>query len=239
MLTATTSSLSLTYYVDAVNIDPMPVRDLDHLGAQPVRAYHHGQLNDALVDAGVQLAREGGPDALVIRELSRRVGVSHNAAYRHFPDRDALLAAVSARCMALFAVLIERRVGQVPLEDDRVSLAMARLRACGQAYVEFALTEPGLFHTAFSPPTPYTEQVRHTGVGESGLTPYELLGERLDELVEVGALPPERRPGAELSAWSAVHGYAALLLDGPLRGMSPEDRTRGMDQLLATIHRGL
>ncbi len=203
------------------------------------RSYHHGQLHDALLEAGVELAREGGPDALVIRELSRRVGVSHNAAYRHFPDRDALLAAVSARCMARFAVLIEHRVGEVPNEPDPVALAMARLRACGQAYLEFALTEPGLFHTAFSPPTPYTEEAWHMGVGESGLTPYELLGARLDELVEVGALPPDRRPGAELSAWSAVHGYATLLLDGPLRGMSPADRTHGMDQVLATIHRGL
>jgi AcrR family transcriptional regulator len=203
------------------------------------RAYHHGQLHDALLEAGVDLARQGGPDALVIRELSRRVGVSHNAAYRHFPDRDALLAAVAARCMGLFATLIERRVGDVPPEEDRIALATARLHACGQAYLEFALTEPGLFHTAFSPPTPYTEQVWHTGVGESGLTPYELLGARLDELVEVGALPAERRPGAELSAWSAVHGYATLLLDGPLRDMSLEDRTRGMDQVLATVHRGL
>ncbi|HXW79286.1 MAG TPA: TetR/AcrR family transcriptional regulator [Acidimicrobiales bacterium] len=217
----------------------MGVGDEDRSESGDVRAYHHGQLHDALLEAGLDLARQGGPDALVVRELSRRVGVSHNAAYRHFPDRDALLAAVAARCMALFAVLIERRVGAVPPDGDQVALAMARLRACGQAYLEFALTEPGLFHTAFSPPTPYTEQIWHTGVGESGLTPYELLGVRLDELVAVGALPAERRPGAELSAWSAVHGYATLLLDGPLRGMSPDDRTRGMDQLLATVHRGL
>jgi AcrR family transcriptional regulator len=218
---------------------PMRVSSQDHPNGEQPRAYHHGQLHDALLEAGVELAREGGRDALVIRELSRRVGVSHNAAYRHFPDREALLAAVAARCMALFALLIERRVGEIPIDDDLVSLAMTRLRACGQAYLEFALTEPGLFHTAFSPPTPYTEQVWHTGVGESGLTPYELLGARLDELVTVGSLPPERRPGAELSAWSAVHGYATLLLDGPLRGMSPADRTHGMDQLLATVHRGL
>jgi AcrR family transcriptional regulator len=203
------------------------------------RSYHHGQLHEALLEAGVELARTGGPDALVVRELSRRVGVSHNAAYRHFPDREALVAHVAARCMALLALLIERRVADVPRQRSRAALATARLRACGRAYVEFALTQPGLFRSAFSPPNPYSGVVAEMGTGESGLGPYELLGARLDELVEVGTLPPERRPGAELSAWSSVHGYAALLLDGPLRDLPAAERAEGLDRLLDMVERGL
>ena len=59
-------------------------------------AYHHGDLAQALVDAGLEVTRAGGPSALTIREVTRRVGVSPNAAYRHFPDRLALLRAVSS-----------------------------------------------------------------------------------------------------------------------------------------------
>jgi AcrR family transcriptional regulator len=205
----------------------------------PDRAYHHGQLRAALLDAGVELARAGGPDALVIRELSRRVGVSHNAAYRHFPDRDSLLAQVAARCMARFAELIEERVGGVVDPGDPAALAWDRLGACGRAYIEFALTEPGLFRTAFSPPTPYHDQYGSLGVGPSGLDPYQLLGARLDELVATKALPAERRPGAEISAWASVHGYATLLLDGPLRGQSAVEQADGLEKVLHMVERGL
>ena len=61
------------------------------------RPYHHGNLRETLVAAGVELARTGGPDAVVLRAVSRQAGVSHNAAYRHFADHDELLAAVAAR----------------------------------------------------------------------------------------------------------------------------------------------
>ena len=61
--------------------------------------YHHGNLRETLVDAGMELARTGGPNAVVLRAVSRQADVSHNAAYRHFADHEDLLAAVSARCM--------------------------------------------------------------------------------------------------------------------------------------------
>jgi hypothetical protein len=77
------------------------------------------------------------------------------------------------------------------------------------------------------------------GVGESGLGPYELLGQRLDELVSVRAMPADRRPGAEYAAWSAVHGLSTLLTSGPLRELPEEERERALDVVLEGTARGL
>ncbi|MFE3880876.1 TetR/AcrR family transcriptional regulator, partial [Kitasatospora sp. NPDC059146] len=112
------------------------------------RPYHHGNLREALVAGGVDLARTGGPAAVVLRAVSRRAGVSHNAAYRHFAGHEALLAAVAASCMDRLGRLMLARSAAVDLPDE-VAAARARLDAIGRAYIDFALTEPGWFRTAF------------------------------------------------------------------------------------------
>jgi AcrR family transcriptional regulator len=202
------------------------------------RPYHHGQLRDALVDSGVALARSGGPEAVALRAVARGAGVSHNAAYRHFADLDALLRAVCERCMARLAVLMEQRIDE-SRHRDPTAAAWARLTAIGRAYVEFATTEPGWFRTAFAVPDGVQGLGPGEGVGPSGLGPYGLLGARLDDLVEVGAVPASRRPGLEYAAWSAVHGLSMLLLDGPLRSLPAAERRRAVDVVLATVARGL
>ena len=202
------------------------------------RPYHHGNLREALVQAGVELAREGGPDAVQLRAATRAAGVSHNAAYRHFADRDELLAAVSARCMASLAELMERGIRGVRKRDP-VAAAEARLNAIGQAYVGFATTEPGWFRTAFGLPRDHVGSSDAEAAGPSGLSPYELLSARLDELVEVGLISAQRRPGLEFGAWSAVHGLAALLVDGPLRTLGPTERDFALSVVLDVVGRGL
>ena len=107
--------------------------------AGPARQnYHHGDLRHALLSAGIDLAREGGPDAVVLREATRRVGVSPNAAYRHFADRDALLTAVSDAALAELAASIDAIFDRIP-EGDAETVARAQLRAVGTGYVAFAL----------------------------------------------------------------------------------------------------
>ena len=208
--------------------DPVPSPD-------QTRPYHHGNLRNALIDAAVELAREGGPDAIVLREVGRRVGVSHNAAYRHFPDRDALLTAVCARAMASLARLMEHEVA--PFGADAAGAGLG-LMAIGRAYVRFAVSEPGLFRTAFAIPEGHALAAEE-GVGDSGLAPLSLLGRQLDRLVDAGAMDPARRPGAEFTAWSAVHGMSTLRVDGPLRELPPADADAATERLLADIARGL
>jgi AcrR family transcriptional regulator len=203
------------------------------------RPYHHGRLREALVDAGVALARTQGPEAVVLRAAARTAGASHNAAYRHFADRDELIRAVCERCMSKLATLMEQRIAAAPADPDPVEFAWGRLDALGRAYVEFATTEPGWFRAAFAVPRGTHTFAPGEGVGPGGLGPYGLLNARLDELVEVGAMAPQRRPGAEYAAWSAVHGLATLVNDGPLRDVPAEEREYALGRVLDVVSDGL
>jgi AcrR family transcriptional regulator len=193
-----------------------------------VPSYHHGNLRAALIDTAVEQARAGGAGAVVLRDAARRTGVSHNAAYRHFADRDELVGEVAGCGMRALEDAMRARMADIPDEGDPGVRALLRLRETGRAYVHYALAEPGLFTTAFAAKgTP-------TRVG-----PYGILAEALDELVETGVLPADRRPGAELACWAAVHGFATLVLEGPLRDLPPADRERELDGLLDRVARGL
>ena len=201
--------------------------------------YRHGDLRRALIEAGMGLARAGGPKAVVLREATRRAGVAPSAAYRHFADRRALLDAVCSAAQAALAVAIEVELAGLSRGGDPADCARSRLRAVGVGYLGFARAEPGLFQTAFSASDNLRSAASPTRAGEGGLTPFQLLGAALDELVEAGVVPPERRPGAEFLAWSAVHGLAMLLIDGPLRGL---EHARAQDvgrRLIDMVERGL
>ncbi|MEV3990300.1 TetR/AcrR family transcriptional regulator [Streptomyces sp. NPDC049837] len=203
------------------------------------KTYRHGNLRHALTEAGLELAREGGPDAVVLREATRRAGVVPNAAYRHFKDRAALLHAVSQAAMAKVAVAMEEELASVPPAGDPVARARARFRAVGTGYLRFAQEEPGLFRIAFHVPGDMTHAADETAAGAGGKTPFELLGSALDDLVGVGVLPEERRPGAEFLAWSAVHGLAVLLIDGPLRGLLPSQAYDAGQHVIDMVERGI
>ncbi len=191
--------------------------------SRPVRrTYRHGDLYRALLDAGIALAREGGPSAIVLREATRRVGVAPNAAYRHFANHQALLEAVRAAALSLLAREIETEVNAARCLQDLRRRARAAFRAVGVGYLRFARREPGLFRTAFAArPFDVNEFGRGDAApqGASGMDPFELLGHTLDGMVEAGLLPRAQRPGAEFMVWAAVHGMAMLMLDGPLRSM--------------------
>ncbi len=193
----------------------------------PVRkTFRHGDLRRALLEAGIELARRGGPSAVVLREATRRVGVAPNAAYRHFSSHADLLRAVRAAALSLLAVAIEAEIAGLPRKKRPADAARATLRAVGTGYLKFALTETGLFQTAFSVPDPVENDIDSAKTGKSGLNPFQLLGSALDMMVAAGALSPERRPGAEYLAWSAVHGFAFLVIEGPLNGISGKDFQR-------------
>ena len=202
---------------------------MNSVSAHPAgkKGYHHGSLHSALVEASIALAREGGPDRVILREAARAAGVSHSAAYRHFADREALLAEVSGFARNELAAQMRRRVNRA--KDPR-----RRLRAVGLAYIDFALAEPGLFRTAF---TSHPATSPDTA-GDGATDPFGVLGQVLDEAQAAGLLDPRLRPGAEIAAWSAVHGLAGLLLDGPLpRNAAAIKLARG--QVLDLVERGL
>jgi AcrR family transcriptional regulator len=201
--------------------------------AQP---YHHGNLRPVLVDTAVELARTTGPDGVVLREVARRAGVSHNAAYRHFDDRAALLAEVSDRAMGDLEQAMRTRIDAVALTDPRAR-ATERLRETGRAYVAYALSEPGLFAVAFTAQEPGAA-ARPPSVHDA-VGPYAVLTAVLAELVDCGAVTPERRQGADVACWAMVHGFAVLHVDGPLRELPAGLRTPLLEAVLDVCERGL
>jgi AcrR family transcriptional regulator len=205
----------------------------------PRKTFRHGDLRRALLQEGIELARAGGPTAVVLREATRRVGVAPNAAYRHFSSHGDLLQAVRAAALSSLALAIEAEIAALPRRKLSADSARATLRAVGTAYLNFALKQTGLFRTAFSVPDRVEGDVDTAKTGDTGLNPFQLLGSALDMMVRAGALPPERRPGAEYLAWSAVHGLAFLLIEGPLSTLSGKDIHVLAEGLLRMVERGL
>jgi AcrR family transcriptional regulator len=206
----------------------------------PVRkTFRHGDLRRALLEAGIELARHGGPDAVVLREATRRAGVAPNAAYRHFSSHRELLEAVRAAALSSLALAIEQEIAGVRRSKRPAESARATLRAVGTAYLKFATTETGFFRTAFSVPSQVEGDVDPAKTGQSGLNPFQLLGSALDLMVEAGVLPRERRRGAEYLAWSAVHGLALLIIEGPLNRASGKEIHALSERLLQMVENGL
>ena len=188
-----------------------------------------GAVRDGLVAAGLELARAGGPDAVVLREATRMVGVVPNAAYRHFADRDELLAAVCAAAMRELAARMAAGVARVRGKYGDPGAARRRLRAIGTAYLEFARQEPGLFATAFALPQQHAYGAPDGGTGQDR-TPLDQLRAVLDELADAGVLDRRRRDGIEYPIWSTVHGLAVLTGQGPLRDL-PDATRRHLEKL--------
>jgi AcrR family transcriptional regulator len=212
----------------AVNIALMEFR-----GVQK-RGYHHGDLRNALIGAAAELAARGGPGSVTIRAAAREVGVTPTAAYRHFGGQEELLTAAKEHALAALREAMDREVSTQSQPSDPVNRALVKLGAIGRGYIAFARAEPGLFRTVFSPGAP----VLPTPEDRTGTGPFVMLLDLLDELVDVGYLGRERRPMAELAAWSMVHGLATLL-DGPLRELPVEVQDDAMVQSMIVLGHGL
>ena len=168
------------------------------------RPYHHGDLRTALLAAAIQEIESVGVEHLSLRSLAVEVGVSPSAAYHHFADKDALIAAVALEGFSM----LEQSVTQAAMDAPASSDPAARLGIAARAYVDFAVAHPHLFRAAFSghrPELPSTGRL------------HPLLGQLLDDVAESGAVPSELREGADAVVWAAVHGMATLVLEGYFR----------------------
>ncbi|WP_212991769.1 TetR/AcrR family transcriptional regulator [Actinoplanes auranticolor] len=207
-------------------------------------SYHHGDLRAALIGAGIDLAREGGPQALVLREVTRVVGVAPNSAYGHFPTLTALKKAVAQRARGDMAVAMKAHLdGVAPAEPaDAREAATTYLREVGRAYVQYALTEPGLFRTAMGgDPTGIrvpAAPADTSGDEDDRPRPRAFLERALTRLVEVGCLRPEDTGKAVTASWATVHGLSIMLLD-LLPQLTAEEKNMAIDDALAVLVAGL
>ncbi len=184
--------------------------------------YHHGDLRAAAIRTGIEMLEESGADELGLRALARRIGVSANALYRHFPNKEGLLNALAeAATDKLAAAQAEAAKKSVP--------GLVGLRAIGVAYVMFAAENPALFRMLF----------RNSGQKS-------LLGNQTEDVypamlkirAQVAALLPDsvlphNRHDATLRSWAIVHGLACLIIDGQV-AYDPEEVRRIMNNNVLT-----
>jgi len=178
------------------------------------RAYHHGNLPSTLVTAGLALVEAAGVEALSLRKVAARVRVSAAAVYRHFADKDALLAAIAAEGFAMLNGQFDA-VSSAPEPHD----PLLRLRALGSAYVNLALAHPGLFRLMFASRQP--AGVRDARLDEQARRAYRTL-EATVAACFVGTANRATVAATTVAAWSMVHGYAMLRLENQLTGFPPE-----------------
>jgi AcrR family transcriptional regulator len=175
------------------------------------RPYHHGNLAAALVEAALALIDETQDWAFSLREVARRAGVSHNAPYKHFPEKRDLFAAIAAHG---FEALAERMLASLESATD----ARARLVACGQAFVAHAIANPALYRLMFSAALTSPEAGRPAIEKAAGAKARAIVDETLAEAVRSGALPssmanPREAAAASLALWSLLHGLSMLAID--------------------------
>lgn len=176
---------------------------------KPVDAYQHGNLREALIQAGLKLLSEGGMEKLTLRGAAQLAGVSHAAPYRHFRDRNALVAAIAEKGFRLLTTRMQEEEQRCGARD-----LPARLRAIGVGYVSFALEHPGYFRVIFGglacadPATPELQ-----AAGEAS---YQVLRNLIAEGVHSGVLRAGDVDELALAAWAMVHGLGMLAIDGAL-----------------------
>ena len=185
------------------------------------RTYHHGNLREALVDAALELIESDGEVSL--RAAARRAGVSAMAPYRHFADKTQLLSAVAERGFRAFAAALRAA--------DAAPDGWTALVEQGVAYVRFAVERPALFKLMYvAGPV-----VDDPACADAALSSQSILSQRI-----AGLLPKAERQAATVAAWSLVHGFALLALEGRLRSLPHEleDLARAAAQRLVDGLRG-
>jgi AcrR family transcriptional regulator len=183
------------------------------------RGYHHGNLREALIEAAMRLIREKGPAGFTFAEAARAAGVSPAAPYRHFRDRDDLMADVARRGFEAFTA--ELRAAW----DEGRPTPMTALHRLGAAYLDFARTQPAAYAAMFESGLPAGE---HPALRAASDDAFSVLRDACDALV--AGFPDGKRPPALMVAlhiWSLSHGIASLFArgDGARRPlpMSAED----------------
>jgi AcrR family transcriptional regulator len=166
-------------------------------------------LREACVQAAHAVISEQGLEGLSLRDVARRLGVSHQAPYRHYPSRDHLLAEVIRRCFQRFAAALKAR----PRGLD----PMAAMRSLGQSYLRYALEHPLEYRLMFG--TPWPTAADHPDLLRDARHAFDVLREALSALHGADASTRQRVDGDALFVWSAMHGLATIMQSNALENL--------------------
>ena len=195
------------------------------------KTYHHGNLRRALLDGALRLVEDQGAEALTLRAAARRAGVSQAAPYRHFADKQALLAAVAEEGFRALTDAMRRAAAA------QAAGALARFRALGLAYVEFASTHPAHFRVMFG--REVADRSAYPPLQAAALETFGLLVEAVAECQRAAFVRAGDPEALALSAWSTVHGLSALLVDGQLEALSEKGAAALAQGVTETLFLGL
>jgi AcrR family transcriptional regulator len=212
-------------------IPARPTSQEPRAGGQRRGRYHHGKLPKALVAAAVRLVESGGVGALTLRGAARKAGVSQAAPYRHFADKQALLAAVAEEG---FRSLTEAmRQASAPHEGD----PLGRFHALGRAYVEFAMAHPAHYRIMFGQAG--ADRSAYPLLRAAAEETFGLLVAAIQDCQGAGLVRPGDAEELALAAWSASHGLSSLAVDGQLSVMGERSREALIQIVMANIFFGL
>jgi len=175
--------------------------------------YHHGDLRRALLDAALELVKEHGPSGITLREAARRAGVTHAAPYRHFTDKEALLAALAEEGFGRLRAEVEAAISE--------SGGVLRSEAIGVAYVRFARKNPSQFRVMFG--SEVGDKRRYPGLMQADQAVFDLLSQAIRAAQAAGELPPGNPARMGLVSWSMLHGVASLVVDGQMERAGVRD----------------
>jgi AcrR family transcriptional regulator len=196
------------------------------------RPYHHGDLRRVLIDAARQLAAEGGE--VSVRAAARRAAVSPGAPFRHFPNRDALMAAVAEEAQRRLRLEVEAALGEAPPTDP-----LARFRAFGLAYLRWAMRNPAHFEIIST-----GRYFAHDSSAELSRDNAELVAltrRMLDEAAEQGLLRSAELKPIQIAGRALVYGFARMQLDGhfPRWGVAEGEVERMAEAVLDVFITGI
>jgi AcrR family transcriptional regulator len=166
------------------------------------RGYHHGNLKEALISAALKLIAEKGPAGFTFADAARFAGVSAAAPYRHFRDRDELMADVALRGFVQFEQVLAKAW------DNGRPTALAAFERLGKAYLAFARSEPAYYSAMFEAGIPNHANTELRDAGDRAFAVLRVAAEKL-----VAEMSPKERPPALMMAlhiWSMAHGIASL-----------------------------
>ena len=171
------------------------------------KTYHHGDLRRVLIAAALELAEEGGADAVSVREAARRAGVSPGAPFRHFPSRNDLMSAVAAEAQRRFRSAIATAIAETSSEDPLV-----RFRAFGLAYLRWAMKNPAHFEVISS--GKYFAHDQSAVVREDNAELIDMTGQLLSDAQDRGQLRSADLRIMKIAGRALVYGFARMNIDG-------------------------
>jgi AcrR family transcriptional regulator len=174
----------------------------------PPKKYHHGDLKNALIKAGIEILSKEGVHGLSLRKVAQKAGVSHTAPYSHFADKQSLIAAISIEGFLTIHGHLNAVINRYHGEPLRQLIEGA------WAYVQFALSDPAHFKVTFS--SVLEREKDYPAFVEMSQKTFGLVVRIVEECQSAGVLRPGPADVEAISIWSIVHGFISLLLEGQL-----------------------